>query len=62
MACRTLATAQAARLDIEQSTHNKDVHVMELDLSSFSSTRAFAMAFTRRFGRLDILVHNAGSE
>ncbi|GBG24589.1 Dehydrogenase/reductase SDR family member 13 [Hondaea fermentalgiana] len=60
MACRTKKTADAACADIIKTTGNKDVSVMELDMGSFKSIRAFAAAFTKEHNELDVLVHNAG--
>ena len=36
------------------------VDVMECDLASFRSVEAFAEAFTKKYGRLDVLMNNAG--
>ena len=39
---------------------NPVVDVMECDLSSFKSTRAFAEKFKSKYDRLDVLMNNAG--
>ena len=36
------------------------VDVMECDLASFGSVQAFAEQFTKKYGRLDVLMNNAG--
>ncbi len=33
---------------------------MALDLGSFESVKAFAEAFTKKYGRLHLLINNAG--
>ncbi len=60
MACRNPERAAEAFDEIVRLTQNSDVHLMELDVSSFESIRSFAGAFMNRFDHLDILIHNAG--
>jgi NAD(P)-dependent dehydrogenase (short-subunit alcohol dehydrogenase family) len=60
MACRDAAKAEAARADVAANTGRSDVHILPLDLGDTNSIRAFAAAFKERYGRLDVLVHNAG--
>ncbi len=60
LAVRNLEKGEEARADIVASTGHADAEVMELDLASTASIRAFAAAFKARFDRLDVLVHNAG--
>jgi NAD(P)-dependent dehydrogenase (short-subunit alcohol dehydrogenase family) len=60
MACRSAARCQAAREDILREHPSADVAAMQLDLASFASVRRFAAAFRESFGRLDVLVNNAG--
>ncbi len=58
MACRTLSKAQKALEDI-RSTLDKNsgsVHVMQLDLSSFTSIREFAREFKQSKDKTDPLV------
>jgi NAD(P)-dependent dehydrogenase (short-subunit alcohol dehydrogenase family) len=57
IACRDLARGNAARAELPAASA---VHVMQLDLASLASVRAFAAAFLARFSRLDVLVANAG--
>ena len=59
MACRNMETSTAVQNDIIEITKNTNVDLMELDVSSFDSIRAFCTAFTSKYPRLDILIHNA---
>ena len=59
MACRNMETSTAVQSDIIEITKNTNVDLMELDVSSFDSIRAFCTAFTSKYPRLDILIHNA---
>lgn len=60
IACRDVDKGKATLDEIAAKTGSKDLHVMQLDLASLESVRAFAAAFTARFARLDVLVENAG--
>jgi retinol dehydrogenase 12 len=61
LACRNRQRGEAAREEIAGSTGATAVTVMELDLSSAASVRAFATAFGDRFEKLDVLVNNAAA-
>ena len=60
LACRTRAKADAARDSILADAPTADVSVIDLDLSSLASVAEAAAEFSARFGRLDLLVNNAG--
>jgi NAD(P)-dependent dehydrogenase (short-subunit alcohol dehydrogenase family) len=60
IACRDIDKGQAALREIAANSGAKDVHVMQLDLASLTSVRAFAATFMAKFTRLDVLVANAG--
>jgi NAD(P)-dependent dehydrogenase (short-subunit alcohol dehydrogenase family) len=60
LACRDLAKAEDARADIAKTTGRTDVAVMALDLGDLAQIKSFARDFRERFGRLDVLVNNAG--
>src|SRR5262249_2522649 len=60
MACRSLDKANSAAAQIRKAYPDAAVEVMELDLSSLASVRAFSEAFHQRHQRLDILCNNAG--
>lgn len=59
MACRNMGISQAVHQEIKEITHNNQVDLMELDISSFESIRTFCSAFKEKYPRLDILIHNA---
>jgi len=59
MACRNLKISSKAQKDIMETAKNPNVDLMELDVSSFESIRSFSTAFTAKYPRLDILIHNA---
>jgi NAD(P)-dependent dehydrogenase (short-subunit alcohol dehydrogenase family) len=61
LGCRSRQRGEAARQEIIESTETTAVTVMEIDLSSPASVRAFANAFDQRFPKLDVLVNNAAA-
>jgi NAD(P)-dependent dehydrogenase (short-subunit alcohol dehydrogenase family) len=60
LACRNQAKAEAAAKEVTQRTWNDDVHVVALDLADLASVRKAADDILSRWGRLDVLVNNAG--
>nr|XP_046227549.1 retinol dehydrogenase 12-like isoform X2 [Scatophagus argus] len=60
MACRDMERAQAAAKDVIESSGNKDVVCMKLDLSDSKSIREFAEAINQEEPKLNILINNAG--
>jgi len=60
LACRNQAKADAAAAVVTQRTWNDDVHVVVLDLADLDSVRKAAEDIMSRWGRLDVLVNNAG--
>jgi NAD(P)-dependent dehydrogenase (short-subunit alcohol dehydrogenase family) len=60
MACRNLAKAIPVCESIQKESGNRHVEVMQLDLASLSSVRAFADQFAGKYPRLDVLINNAG--
>lgn len=60
LAVRSSTKGAAAAAEIRGAVPGADVEVMELDLASLASVRAFAAALTDRVDRLDVLVNNAG--
>lgn len=60
LACRNQGKAEAAAKSVTQRTWNDDVHVVVLDLADLASVRKAADDIVSRWGRLDVLVNNAG--
>jgi retinol dehydrogenase-12 len=60
VAARNPAKATSAVEEIRTRVPDATVEHLPLDLASFASVRAFADAFSSRFGQLDVLVNNAG--
>lgn len=60
MACRSENRALAAKAKLESEVPSADLEFMELDLGAQSSVRRFASEFRERYGRLDLLINNAG--
>lgn len=60
LACRSMDKAQAALRQIQAQLPNAPAEIMQLDLASQASIRAFAAAFKARYDRLDLLINNAG--
>ena len=63
MACRDVQRAEAAAQKLRTAVGGVAVNVlvMQLDLCSFASVRAFAAAFLQSEQRLDVLICNAGT-
>lgn len=57
---RDMAKGESAAGQIRAATGNEKIDVMELDLGSMDSIRAFADAFLARYDRIDLLINNAG--
>jgi NAD(P)-dependent dehydrogenase (short-subunit alcohol dehydrogenase family) len=60
MACRDLEKSRPAQADVRSLSGTDRVHLMQLDLASQASIRAFAQAFNNQYDRLDVLINNAG--
>jgi NAD(P)-dependent dehydrogenase (short-subunit alcohol dehydrogenase family) len=61
LACRSQELAEAARKEIIETTGSSAVTVLQVDLSSPASVRAFAREFHEQFPKLDVLVNNAAA-
>ena len=60
IASRSEERGAKAVADIREAQANAEVELMLLDLASLDSVRDFATQFEQRFGRLDLLINNAG--
>ena len=60
LACRSLAKAELARQQLLASARSGALDVLELDLADLSSVVAAAGQVRQRYGRLDLLLANAG--
>lgn len=59
MACRNMEISRKVQEKIIQSSNNKHIDLMELDVSSFESVHHFCDQFKKHYKKLDILIHNA---
>ena len=59
LACRSKERGEAALNEL-MCFNGRCFDLMRLDLADLNSVRAFAAAFTEKYGRLDVLVNNAG--
>ena len=60
LACRNQEKAEAAATEVRERAASQAVHVVALDLSDLASVTACAHQVLERWGRLDVLVNNAG--
>jgi len=61
MVARSQARGVEAQADVIAASGNRDVHLLQADLSSQAEIRKLAAQFKRDFTRLDVLVNNAGA-
>ncbi|MEE9432710.1 MAG: oxidoreductase [Sphingorhabdus sp.] len=57
---RDMAKGEEAAKNIKAATGNDNIEVMQMDLGSLDSIRAFAGAFLAKYDRIDLLINNAG--
>ncbi|KAJ1726869.1 hypothetical protein LPJ61_004908 [Coemansia biformis] len=60
LACRNVKRGRHALQELQEATGVDTFAVVELDLASFTSIEQFAANFIRTYGRLHVLVCNAG--
>ena len=60
LACRNAAKGQAALARLQREAPGASAEVVELDMASLASIRAFSAAFIARKIPLDLLINNAG--
>ncbi|MCX7027874.1 MAG: SDR family oxidoreductase [Spirochaetes bacterium] len=61
LACRNLEAALAAADEIRRGAPGCRIELVRLDLASFASVRACAAEIAQRFGKIDVLINNAGN-
>lgn len=61
MGARSLTKAQEAISEIKSAVPLAQIHILEIDLASFSSIKAAAAQFLSENEHLDILINNAGA-
>ena len=60
MACRDVKKALKAKERLKVQIPGAEIEVMELNLSSLASVRAFAASYQKTYHKLDLLINNAG--
>jgi NAD(P)-dependent dehydrogenase (short-subunit alcohol dehydrogenase family) len=60
MVCRNKNKGEAARREISKKTGNESVDLLLCDLSSLAEVRGLAAEVRNRYGKLHVLVNNAG--
>lgn len=60
MACRDLEKSEKERQNLIDITGNKNIELMKIDLSDLDSVSEFVHVFIKKYGKLDVLVNNAG--
>lgn len=60
MVCRNKRKGEAVRREISKKTGNESVDLLLCDLSSLAEVRALAAEVRNRYGKLHVLVNNAG--
>lgn len=60
MVCRNAAKGEQARQEVLAASRTKKVDLLLADLADFASVRKLAAEVHSRYGRLDVLINNAG--
>lgn len=60
MACRNLSVSLPVRDELRLLTGNDQIDVIELNLGNLDSVRRFVEAFKAQYGKLNVLINNAG--
>ncbi|MEM7798919.1 MAG: oxidoreductase [Chloroflexota bacterium] len=60
MGCRSRGKAETAFNQIKAEQPNADLEIIDLDLASLASIRAFVDQFKAKYSQLDLLINNAG--
>jgi len=59
MACRNKGRGEAALNDIKEINPSASIEMMVVDMGQMESVRNMAELFSQKYGRLDVLIHNA---
>lgn len=59
MACRDMELSRNVQKEIVEESGNKNIDLMQVDLSSFTSIRTFCTEYIKKYEKLDFLIHNA---
>lgn len=60
LACRNIEKAKSAKNAILQHNPPSKIEILLLDLANLASLTAFADEYRQKFGKLDVLINNAG--
>lgn len=60
LACRNLQKAEDAKSNILNQYPTAKINCMTIDMSSLHAVREFATHYRRQYGKLDLLINNAG--
>ncbi|MEW6776080.1 MAG: SDR family oxidoreductase [Bdellovibrionota bacterium] len=60
MACRNAEKSKPVLEEVRARSNSKNVELLLLDLASTESVHQFAEEFRKKYGKLDILINNAG--
>ncbi len=61
LGARDAARGEAAQVEIAKDTGSKTVRVIPIDVANLASIRSFASLVGQGFGKVDVLVNNAGA-
>jgi NAD(P)-dependent dehydrogenase (short-subunit alcohol dehydrogenase family) len=61
MACRSIERSSKALADVRNEAQSQNVELLLVDMSSRASIIGFAEEYQKRFGKLDVLIHNAAN-
>lgn len=59
MACRDMEFSRIVQKEIIETSKNKNVDLMQVDMSSFNSIHTFCSEYKSKYDKVDILIHNA---
>jgi NAD(P)-dependent dehydrogenase (short-subunit alcohol dehydrogenase family) len=60
IACRNKERGEKALLEIKAESNSENIHLMLLNLADLNDIRRFVTEFKNKYGKLNILINNAG--